>query len=90
MSEKVTLSELLAEYGDEKLRFQILSDVLDGPQRTRAKDGTTRLSFRTEVPLGDVINYRTEAFIVWMDKADMKAAMERCKARRSASGPETP
>ena len=79
---RVTLPELLAEYGAENLRFQVLSNSLDGQQATRAKDNTTRFSFRSETTLDAVMRQDVEAFIVWMDKGAMRAAMDRCKARR--------
>lgn len=80
----VTITELLTEYGEEKIRYQVLSGSLEGSQNTR-KDGTTRLSFRTEMPLTDVVQERVEGFLIWLDRAEMIAAMDRCKARRTLS-----
>lgn len=73
--------ELLTEYGLEKLRVQNLAGSLVGQQTTRA-DHTTKLSFRTEIPLGDVVNDRVAGFVLWFNRDELDAALNRCKERR--------
>jgi hypothetical protein len=81
-SESVLWPEVLTEYGLEKLRVQNLVGSLEGQQSARAKDNTTKLSFRTEIPLGDITSDITEGFVMWFNKADLRAALERCKEKR--------
>lgn len=77
----VTWPDLLIEYGLEKVRVQVLSPSLEGQQTTRQKDNTTRFSFRSEITLGEVMSDRTEGFIFWLDKDEVRAARDRCAAR---------
>ena len=81
----VSLSELIAEYGEENLSVQVLSEALDCQQSTHAKDDTTRLSLRTtRASLAAVMTGKVEALVVWIDKAKMRAALKRVQARTAA------
>lgn len=83
----ITIPQLLEEIGIDNIRFQILSQVLDGNQQvvSKKRGGGIRLSFVTDEALTDVVSVlgeptKRDALIVWVDRDKMLAAMERLKA----------
>lgn len=85
---RITIVDLLAEVGADKLRYQPLGASLDGEQRTR-KDGTTALKFRSEENLSDIMRNRREAIVIWTDGGEFEAARQRLIAKHGPA-PRTP
>lgn len=60
----MTLSELIAAYGDDKVTFQRLDDDAD---RLDMNNGITRITFGTPEPIG--LNGMVKmGLVVWMDR----------------------
>lgn len=86
----MNIVELVEKIGHEKIGVQRLSNVLDGEQRTR-KGGVTVFKFAAQQDLGAVtIRGTKDALILWVDTADLDAALNRTtepKARSENTSP---
>lgn len=82
----ISLTQLLAEIGDDKVMVQMLSSALDGQQQV-GRDGRPRYRFVSDEPLAGVaLTGERNAFIVWADQADIAAAYKRLQKQEKARG----
>lgn len=88
-----TIIELLEEVGVDNLKFQILSECLEGtqsalPKKSRRKG--SKLSFGTEEELGSVaFHFKRDALVVWMDRDKLEEAHAALKAKFGTTEKET-
>lgn len=74
----MTLSELIAKYGDDNVKFQLLSSSLTGQAKKVA--GGCQYSFLTEETLEDVVlTGKRDALIVWLDKDEMQRILQEAR-----------
>lgn len=79
----ITLTDLLAEIGNDRLELQMLGESLHGDQKLVNKGRDLQVSFLTDpknMDLADLVfgrKPRRNAFVVWADSADIEAAWTR-------------
>lgn len=70
------LSELIANYGDDKIRFQNLDHCAEDLKYDHKKG--TRITFGTDVPL-DLKGTKQLGFVVWFDRERVDAILAEGK-----------
>lgn len=73
----LSLSQLIAAYGDEKVQFQNLDQCMISLDYT-AKNGW-RITFGTEMPIGRLDGTEKLGLVVWLDRAQVADAIAKDK-----------
>jgi hypothetical protein len=73
----LSLSQLIAAYGDEKVQFQNLDQCMISLDYT-AKSGA-RITFGTEQPICPDTGTEKLGLVVWMDRSDVAAITAKAR-----------